>query len=1067
MKGRNMAVINTGKKGSKEKKEISEMFDIVAFIEKCAADEDLEPWEGTLRQYLPMVQEDPTLTDASHARLWRMIETAGVKFDDKDERKEHPEYSFFTPELFGIDDTLASVMEYFKAAAAGSDVSRRILLLYGPTSSGKSQFAILLKEGLEKFSRTKAGRIFALKDCPMHENPLNAIPKAAREQLKRQHGINIEGDLCPRCAYRLKTEYNDDFMTLPVQRIFMSEANRIGIGTFQPSDPKCCSLDTIVLTDKGPRTMGAFGNKHNQDIETNIILPNGKIQKADKFYLYKNQPVKHIRTRLGYSITVTANHPLVVADELGQLNWTYAKEIKVGDYISLACGQGFGRRQDCDLSSKLAEFYGLYVAEGDFSKEYSVEINNISPYVHKIVKQAGLELGLKAHSYDKKVVLCSKELVTKMRLLGFETGAHKKSIPSFILTSGQLIPFLRGLWLGDGNCGRHATKRTNEATYSTVSKRLAEQVHVLLLALGIPANLQHEPNVGTRGAYKLVVGGKYAQKLTKILKMPNWKFTRPFDDEICHSTNVGLVPALNKLARLVCDSAKYMSPWHRYTCPEKAYGRGFTKKSLDHFYNDAKKGGADPVLLNRISTILDPNLLFLEVESVEDDVTDVADIRVPKAHMFVGHGFVSHNSQNQSELTGSVNFAKLAELGSESHPMAFDFNGELNKANRGMMEFIELLKVDRKFRHILLTLAQEKRIKAQNFPLIFADLVVISHTNETEYLKFLAQKEEEALHDRLWVVKFPYNLRLDSEIKIYEKLISHATGFQSIHIAPHTLRLAAMFAILSRLEEPKDQKFTMLTKMRLYNGEKIDGAGKEDEKKLREVAEREGMDGISPRYIVNRISACFTKYGKTYITPMDIVRSIKEGFSTNAKLSKDDIGRFENIITTVMEEYNKIATNEVQKAFFMNFEYEIKDLLNNYIDNVGAYLDDDKVKNEWGELEEPNHRLMRSVEEKIGVTDGGKDAFRQEVYRKMIKSKSDIGSYDYQSHPRLKEALQKQLFEERSDIIRLTVSVRNPDPEALKRLNEVIKTLSEKCGYTPESANDLLRYVSSIMAKNN
>ena len=661
-----MALINTGKKGSKSKEqqqeEVGGMFDIVAFIEKCAAEENLEPWEGTLREYLPMVQEDHTLTDASHARLWRMIETAGVKFDDKDERKEHPEYSFFSPELFGINDTLASVMEYFKAAAAGSDVSRRILLLYGPTSSGKSQFAILLKEGLEKFSRTKAGRIFALKDCPMHENPLSAIPKAAREQLKRQHGINIEGDLCPRCAYRLKTEYNDDFMTLPVKRIFMSEANRIGIGTFQPADPK---------------------------------------------------------------------------------------------------------------------------------------------------------------------------------------------------------------------------------------------------------------------------------------------------------------------------------------------------------------------------------------------------------------------SQNQSELTGSVNFAKLAELGSESHPMAFDFNGELNKANRGMMEFIELLKVDRKFRHILLTLAQEKRIKAQNFPLIFADLVVLSHTNETEYLKFLAQKEEEALHDRLWVVKFPYNLRLDDEIKIYEKLISRATGFQGIHIAPHTLRLAAMFAILSRLEEPKDQKFTMLTKMRLYNGEKIDGAGKEDEKKLREVAEREGMDGISPRYIVNRISACFTKYGKSYITPMDIVRSIKEGFSTNAKLSKDDIGRFENIITTVMEEYNKIACNEVQKAFFLNFEHEIKDLLNNYIDNVGAYLDDDKVKNEWGELEEPNHRLMRSVEEKIGITDGGKDAFRQEVYRKMIKSKSDSGNYDYQSHPRLKEALQKQLFEERSDIIRLTVSVRNPDPEALKRLNEVIKTLSEQCGYTPESANDLLRYVSSIMAKNN
>jgi serine protein kinase len=110
---------------------------------------------------------------------------------------------------------------------------------------------------------------------------------------------------------------------------------------------------------------------------------------------------------------------------------------------------------------------------------------------------------------------------------------------------------------------------------------------------------------------------------------------------------------------------------------------------------------------------------------------------------------------------------------------------------------------------------------------------------------------------------------------------------------------------------------------------------------------------------------------------------------------------------------------------------------------------------------------MRSVEEKIGITDGGKDAFRQEVYRKMIKSKSETVDYDFPNHPRLKEALKKLLFEERSDFIRLTVSVRNPDPEALKRLNEVVKTLSEQCGYTPESANDLLRYVSSIRSKNN
>ena len=128
-------------------------------------------------------------------------------------------------------------------------------------------------------------------------------------------------------------------------------------------------------------------------------------------------------------------------------------------------------------------------------------------------------------------------------------------------------------------------------------------------------------------------------------------------------------------------------------------------------------------------------------------------------------------------------------------------------------------------------------------------------------------------------------------------------------------------------------------------------------------------------------------------------------------------------------------------------------------------MDDTKVENEWGDLEEADEKLMRKVEEKIEVTNSGKDSFRQEIYRKMIKSKSESGEYNYESHPRLKEALQKHLFSERKDVIKLTVSSRNPDPEALKKLNEVIEVLVDKYGYNVESANELLRYASSIMSQ--
>jgi serine protein kinase len=233
-----------------------------------------------------------------------------------------------------------------------------------------------------------------------------------------------------------------------------------------------------------------------------------------------------------------------------------------------------------------------------------------------------------------------------------------------------------------------------------------------------------------------------------------------------------------------------------------------------------------------------------------------------------------------------------------------------------------------------------------------------------------------------------------------------------------------------------------------------------------ESVEREGLDGVSPRHVVNRLAACFAKHGVSVVTPISTLRSLEEGLTTNAKLNKDNINSLRNIISICIEEYSKIACNEVQKAFFVNFEHEITNLLSNYIDNVGAYLDRTKIENEWGDLVESDESLMRNIEEKIDVTSTGKDSFREEVYRKMIKAKERLGHYDYKSHPKLREALEKQLFEERKGVIKLTVSVRNPDPEALKRINEVVQVLCDQHGYNEESANELLRYVSNIMSKN-
>ena len=608
--------------------------DFLEMIHSHVRNSTEELWSGTLANYIKIVIENPNIHMNAHQRVLKAIESAGI---ERDEDGDIIKYKFFENDLFGIDEPLEELMSYLRAAAAGSEVARRILLLYGPTSSGKSQLAILLKRGLEDYSKTDEGAVYCLTESPMHEDPLAAIPLELRGEFSDKYGLKIEGELSPLMELILREEYDGDFMNLKVNRYLISERGRKSIGTFVPSDKK---------------------------------------------------------------------------------------------------------------------------------------------------------------------------------------------------------------------------------------------------------------------------------------------------------------------------------------------------------------------------------------------------------------------SQDISELIGSLDLSTIGKFGSESDPRAYRFDGELNVANRGLMEFVEMLKVDQKFLYVLLTLAQEKNIKTGRFPLIWADEFVLAHTNETEYRKFLAQDEMEALHDTTIVTRFPYNLKVEEEIKIYEKLINQAS-FENIHIAPHTLRCAAMFAILSRLKDSNDQGLSLLNKMRLYNGEEVEGFSAGDIPKFKKEYIDEGMGGLSPRYVINRISSSLAEDNIDTLTPIDVIRSLRDGLGTNPKVDRKGAERLEVLLLEIIE------------------ETEIVNLLKNYMDHIEAFLDGTTIEDEWGDVSDPDERLMRSIEEKVQVSDSGKKSFRQEIFRKMLRS-----DMDYKSHPKLKEALEKQLFDERQDVIRLTVSSRNPDEEELRKINVVIDTLCEKHEYNVKSANQLLRYVSSLMARN-
>lgn len=628
--------------------------DLVKRLEEYRDREKGLQWEGTFAQYFEVATKKPQVSRLSHERIYHMIMDAGVETN----RAGEPRYNFFSQEIFGIEKPLQQIVEYFHSAAQRLEVRKRIMLLMGPVGGGKSSIVYLLKRGLEAYSRSEEGAVYAIKNCPMNEEPLHLIPNELREEVEREFGLYVEGDLCPHCRYMVDTQYQGHIEEVPVKRIAFSEKYRVAVGTFTPSDPK---------------------------------------------------------------------------------------------------------------------------------------------------------------------------------------------------------------------------------------------------------------------------------------------------------------------------------------------------------------------------------------------------------------------SQDISELVGGIDLSTIGEVGVESDPRAYRFDGELNIANRGIMEFVEMLKCDEKFLYVLLTLSQEQNIKTGRFSMIYADEVVVSHTNEHEYQSFVGNKKSEALQDRIILVKVPYNLRVSDEIKIYEKLLKQSS-LQNVHIAPYTLRIASIFAVLTRLESSKKAGMSIMKKLKLYDGEDMEDFKQKDVRELQEEAQREGMDGISPRYVINRLSSALVKQNTTCINPIDALRALRDGLDQHTSITREERERYLNFISEARKEYDEMAKKEVQRAFVYSYEESARTLLNNYLDNVEAFCNKNKLRDPITDEEmDPDEQLMRSIEEQIGITDTAKKSFREEILIRISSLARKGLTFDYTSHERLKEAIEKKLFADLRDVVKITTSTRTPDAEQLRKINDVVDRLMSEHGYCHVCANEILRYTGSLL----
>lgn len=419
------------------------------------------------------------------------------------------------------------------------------------------------------------------------------------------------------------------------------------------------------------------------------------------------------------------------------------------------------------------------------------------------------------------------------------------------------------------------------------------------------------------------------------------------------------------------------------------------------------------------------------------------------------------NSQDVSVLIGSVDISKLDKY-SEDDPRALSLTGAFNVGNRGIVEMVEVFKNEIEFLHTIITATQEKRVPSPGkSDMLHFDGVILAHCNEAEWNRFQSEHTNEAILDRIVKVAVPYCLELNQEMKIYEKMLGKS-DFKA-HIAPHTLKVASMFSIMSRLKP--SAKCDPLTKMKIYNGEDVLEKGrvkKVDIKDLREEAKHEGMDGISTRFITKSLDHALSNSEKNMVTPISVLDSL-------TKMVKEQIVDeafkktcLELLQKTVRDEYLKILETEIAKAFVTAYEEQAQSLFNSYLDNAEAYTTRTKLKDKVTKEERlPDEDFMKSIEENIGISGSAKDGFRSDVTAYMFAKMRRGDKVDYKAYEPLKEAIEAYLINSVKSFARIVTKSKSRDKEQQEKYSEMVTTMIKDYGYSAESAEEVLAYASN------
>lgn len=419
------------------------------------------------------------------------------------------------------------------------------------------------------------------------------------------------------------------------------------------------------------------------------------------------------------------------------------------------------------------------------------------------------------------------------------------------------------------------------------------------------------------------------------------------------------------------------------------------------------------------------------------------------------------NNQDISSLVGKVDIRKL-ETYSQDDPDAYSYSGGLCAANQGMLEFVEMFKAPIKVLHPLLTATQEGNYKGtEGFGAIPFEGIILAHSNESEWLSFKNNKNNEAFLDRIYIVKVPYCLRVNDEVKIYDKLL-HNSSLSASPCAPGTLEMMAQFAILSRLKEPENS--SIYSKMRVYDGENlkdIDPKAKSYQEYRDFAGVDEGMTGLSTRFAFKILSKVFNyDHDEVAANPVHLLYILEQQIEREQFPPEMEEKYLSYLKGYLAPRYAEFIGKEIQTAYLESYSEFGQNIFDRYVTYADYWIQDVEYRDpDTGESFDRNslNEELEKIEKPAGISNP-KD-FRNEIVNFNLRARAQNGGKnpDWTSYEKLRVVIEKKMFSNTEDLLPVISFNAKASAEDQKKHENFVDRMVKK-GYTQKQVRLLCEW---------